>query len=206
MKLIIITAPSFLPDEAKALELLLANGLDRLHLRKPECTADELEQLIRQIPPAYYARISLHDHFHLQAPFGLGGIHLNRRNPQAPSGYRGLVSRSFHTLEEISQSGTQTDYHFLSPIFDSISKQGYAAHFTTEQLRQASAQGIITQRTIALGGITQHHLPLLQELGFGGAALLGDIWRNYHSPRDLDSMLQHFLELEDCIKNIQTGS
>ena len=195
MNLIILTTPNFLPDEAEALTALLSHGLYRLHLRKPGCTEAELDALIRQLPPAYYPRISLHDHFPLQARYHLGGIHLNSRNPDVPTGFQGLVSRSCHTLEEAARYAPLTDYYFLSPIFDSISKQGYHAGFTEQQLRRATEQGIINEKTIALGGVTADKLPYLASLGFGGAAFLGDIWSGYHSREDIPDVIEHFLKL-----------
>ena len=195
MNSIIRTTPNFLPDEAEALTALLSHGLYRLHLRKPGCTEAELDALIRQLPPAYYPRISLHDHFPLQARYHLGGIHLNSRNPDVPAGFQGLVSRSCHTLEEAARYAPLTDYYFLSPIFDSISKQGYHAGFTEQQLRRATEQGIINEKTIALGGVTADKLPYLASLGFGGAAFLGDIWSGYHSREDIPDVIEHFLKL-----------
>lgn len=195
MNLIILTTPNFLPDEAEALTALLSHGLYRLHLRKPGCTEAGLDALIRQLPPAYYPRISLHDHFPLQARYRLGGIHLNSRNPDVPAGFQGLVSRSCHTLEEAARYAPLTDYYFLSPIFDSISKQGYRAGFTEQQLRGAAEQGIINEKTIALGGVTADKLPYLASLGFGGAAFLGDIWSGYHSREDIPNVMEHFLKL-----------
>ena len=195
MNLIILTTPNFLPDEAEALTALLSHGLYRLHLRKPGCTEAELDALIRQLPPAYYPCISLHDHFPLQARYHLGGIHLNSRNPDVPAGFQGLVSRSCHTLEEAARYAPLTDYYFLSPIFDSISKQGYHAGFTEQQLRRATEQGIINEKTIALGGVTADKLPYLASLGFGGAAFLGDIWSGYHSREDIPDVIEHFLKL-----------
>lgn len=202
MKIIVLTHPEFLPDEAEALTRLLDKGLDRLHLRKPGCSEAQLEALIRQLPTEYYKRISLHDHFSLQARYHLGGIHLNSRNPQPPQDFKGIVSCSCHTLEEVSYYGPQTDYHFLSPIFDSISKQGYRSGFSEAQLRQASAEGILTNKTIALGGVSADKLPLLHALGFGGAAFLGDIWHGYHSAANLSTLLHHFEELLNTCKEL----
>lgn len=203
MKLVVITAPDFLPDEAQALTQLLDAGLDRLHLRKPGCTEEELETLISLLPAEHYGRISLHDHFALQARYRLGGIHLNGRNPHAPEGFKGLLSRSCHSLEEVARFGPLTDYHFLSPIFDSISKQGYRAGFDPEQLRQAAREGILTRRIIALGGVTADKLSLLHDLGFGGAALLGDIWKDYRSAADLPALLARFGELAHIAREVE---
>lgn len=205
MQIIILTAPDFLPDEAQALASLLDHGLHRLHLRKPGCTEAQLESLIRSLPAEYYERISLHDHFPLQARYHLGGIHLNGRNPHVPQNFQGIVSRSCHSLEEVARYASQTDYHFLSPIFDSISKQGYRSGFDMAQLRQAACEGILTRKTIALGGVSADKLPLLRDIGFGGAAFLGDIWHDYRSAADLPALLSHFDRLMRICEEITSS-
>lgn len=203
MRLVLLTAPDFLPGESDVLTQLLVCGIDRLHLRKPGCSEGQLEELIHRLPPEYYERISLHDHFALQARYKLGGIHLNGRNPDVPEDFKGLVSRSCHSLEEVSMYGPQTDYHFLSPIFDSISKQGYRSAFRKEELCQAVQKGILTRKTIALGGVSADRLPLLHAMGFGGAAFLGDIWKHYRSEADLPVLLAHCEELVRICKEIE---
>ena len=92
-KLVVITTPYFFADEASLIELLFAKGMSRLHLRKPDCKRDELEGLLDKISPAYYDRIVLHDWFTLAEERALGGVHLNRRNPEAPPLYKGSISK-----------------------------------------------------------------------------------------------------------------
>lgn len=138
---------------------------------------------------------TLHDHFPLQRTYGLGGVHLNGRNPDLPDGYRGTVSRSCHSLEEVATHRTATDYLFLSPVFDSISKQGYRSAFPPAALREAAAAGIIDEKVLALGGVSEANLPEVRDYGFGGAALLGDIWARFRSPADTAEVLRHFRHL-----------
>ena len=171
MKLIVITSPEFLPGETELMQAMLEEGLDRIHLRKPGCTAAELAALIERFPAPFRPRITLHDHFPLQRTYGLGGVHLNGRNPDLPDGYRGTVSRSCHSLEEVAAHRTATDYLFLSPVFDSISKQGYRSAFPPAALREAAAAGIIDEKVLALGGVSEANLPEVRGYGFGGAAL-----------------------------------
>lgn len=194
LRLIILTTPDFLPQEATALTAILDKGF-RLHLRKPGCNEKELAALIEELPASHRAGIVLHDHFILQQRYGLAGIHLNKRNPDIPSGYNGSISRSCHSLEEITEYKKQTDYLFLSPIFNSISKQGYRSEFSMEQIRTAAHKGIIDTKIIALGGITADNLTTVRTLGFGGAALLGDVWNRYRSPDDTEAFLQHLDKL-----------
>ena len=176
MKLIVITTPHFFEGEAEAITSLFDAGLEILHLRKPGASAEEVEHLLRQLPAEYRPRIVTHEHFHLVALYGLKGIHLNRRNPDIPIGYSGHVSCSCHSLEEVVQRKPACHYVFLSPIYDSISKEGYSSAFSHEVLLEAQRTGIIDSQVIALGGIKREYLPEIESLGFGGAALLGDVW------------------------------
>jgi thiamine-phosphate pyrophosphorylase len=65
----------------------------------------------------------------------------------------------------------------LSPIFDSISKQGYHAAFTCKQIEEARLQGLIDERVMALGGVTFSKIEEVKQMGFGGAMILGDAWK-----------------------------
>lgn len=178
MRLVVITREEFTAEEPETILRLLEGGIDRIHLRKPAATEAEMRRLIESLPATCYPHLSLHDHLPLAAEYGLGGVHLNGRNPMPPAGFRGVVSRSCHTLGELAESAPTTGYRFLSPIFDSISKSGYQAAFSEADLRDAAAQGIIDTRTLALGGVTPSRLPQVRAWGFGGAALLGCIWRD----------------------------
>lgn len=187
---IVITLPIFIPNEADAIVCLFdERGIDRLHLRKPEATEGEVEALLRQIPPLLYPRISIHDHFALAQRYHLGGIHLNSRHPVPPASWQGMISTSCHSIEELARrkqegivvpnadSARPFDYLSLSPIFDSISKQGYLAAFTPEDLAAARQQGIIDHRVLALGGVTFARITEVIAMGFGGGMILGDAWR-----------------------------
>ncbi len=140
MRIVVITPPHAVPREAATIRLLLDAGIDRVHIRKPEATQEELCALLEAIPEPLRPRLSLHDGHCLATRYGIGGVHLNTRNPLPPEGFRGVVSRSCHSFDELA-ADTACSYRFLSPIFDSISKNGYRAAFTAEALRTAAARG-----------------------------------------------------------------
>ncbi len=175
MKLLAITREEFFAAEAEAVARMLDGGYARIHLRKPSATETELRRLIERVPIRYYRRLSLHDHHALAVEYGIGGIHLNSRNPEPPAGFSGIVSRSCHRIGELTLHPA-LDYLFLSPIYDSISKSGYKAAFTRDELLKAAEKGVIDSRTVALGGIRPEHLSDLAALHFGGAAVLGFAW------------------------------
>ena len=170
---LVITSPTFFPGEAAFIHRLFAHGVDIVHLRKPGATADDCARLLDGLTSDDRRRIVIHDFFEFAQPYGLRGIHLNARRSTVPDGYEGHVSRSCHSLEEVKRYKDACDYVFLSPIFDSVSKQGYASAFTDETLKQASSEGIIDNKVVALGGVTPNKIDYLRQLNFGGAAMLG---------------------------------
>lgn len=174
-KLIGITLPDIIKNEAGLIECALDCGIDRIHVRKPRATAAETASLIEAVPSRLHSRLSLHDHHELIGRFPDVWPHLNARNPHAGESGGKCFSRSCHTFEELTKT-PRAAYSFLSPIFDSISKSGYGSGFTLEDLEMASAGGLVNRSVIALGGVTPERLPIVRRLGFGGAAMLGFLW------------------------------
>ena len=209
-----ISAPDFLPGEAEAVTALLEAGAWRVHVRKPAAGSDSIARLLEHIPAALYSRISLHDHHELAARFGVGGVHLNSRNPSVPDGFGGMVSRSCHSISELSQYGPVCDYMFLSPVFDSISKSGYTSRFSLEEIRRRIVAGsdvatarmdvmssdgncrsVDWGRVFALGGVCPDNIRLLEEAGFGGAAVLGYIWEPFRLDHDCAALSERLRNL-----------
>lgn len=171
---VVLTTPGECRDEARRVAEWLQDGrTDILHVRKPGWSPEQMAALLRDIPENLHPRLRLHDCFGLLDEFPLiGGVHLNGRNPEAPSGAR-HVSRSCHSLSEIAACGERYDYVTLSPVFDSISKPGYVSAFSPDELSGALG----AQRVVALGGVRPENFPCLGRLGFAGAAMLGYAWQ-----------------------------
>ncbi len=180
MKKIIITLPGFIRNEAEYISSLFDAGLEILHLRKPAATKEEYEKLLNTIPQKYHEKIMLHDFFELTEKYNVRGVHINRRNPEYNGAKNIKVSKSCHSIQELATID-KYDYVFLSPIFDSISKEEYYAAFSHEELLYASQTGLINEKIIALGGIDVNTLPLLAPYNFGGVAVLGAIWKDVSS-------------------------
>ncbi|NPD93061.1 thiamine phosphate synthase [Xylanibacter muris] len=179
MKFIVISPPGFIPGEAVLIKQLFDAGMDTLHLRKPEATIDDCARLLDEIPQELHRNIVIHDNFRLCDRYELQGVHLNSRNTIPPkfSGHRQhTVSASCHTLQEAAMRKDNLDYVFISPIFNSISKQGYSSAFSQKELDMAAEKGITDDKTIALGGISYGMIRQLRKWHFGGAAFLGDVW------------------------------
>lgn len=206
-KLIVITWPDFFPGEGEVIHSLFREGMELLHLRKPEGAASRLYSLLDEIPPIYYPRIVLHDHFEIaQHPdYRVGGLHLNRRNTSVPEGYEGRISRSCHSLQEVKEclechAHPKYAYVFLSPLFPSISKEGYGEGFPLEALRLAGQKGEIGEKVIALGGISPRTIPLLRDIPFGGVAVLGSLWGKQPGSEAPEQIIKRYNLLQTCLK------
>lgn len=175
MMRIAITPEVTLPNEPRMVTDILTHGWDMVHLRHPGASLRDMRNLIEAIPQKFHPKLRLHGHFELLSWFNLGGVHLNRRCPELPSGYNGLFSRSCHSLEEFTQKGAGCDYVTLSPVFDSISKAGYTSSFTKKDLNEIgkTAGSIVNTKVIALGGITSERVQQVKDYGFDGYAVLG---------------------------------
>lgn len=166
MKWIVITLPEFIRNEAGYIEQLFESGIDLLHLRKPEASLEDYENLIQKIDAKWYPQIVIHEHFELCEKYHLHGIHLNKRNSGIPKDYKGHISRSCHNFQEVTAalnipnkgnpegnapaSKAIYDYVFLSPIFDSISKKDYRHTFTNKDLEDAAYNGIINEKSCSI--------------------------------------------------------
>ena len=192
MKFIAVTYPDFREGEAESICRLVDRGWYRVHIRKPGAGRACIAGLLDRIPRRYYPALSLHDCFDLAVEYRLGGVHLNSRNPEAPAGWTGLVSRSCHSLEELERYAS-LDYLFLSPVYDSISKSGYRGRFDPDALR-----GVPLRNVFALGGVTPSKTSELEKAGFGGSAMLSAAWSKpmemlqfiTHTDRGLEDVLR----------------
>ncbi len=179
MRLIAITKPDFYDGEAAFIKRLFESGFDIVHLRKPckdvarRVHIDCICNILNELSSEERSKIVVHDYHELYYEFSLKGIHINKNIVKYPEDYQGFKTRSCHSLEEVKLYKDDFDYVFLSPIFDSISKQGYKSAFTQDELRNASQKGIIDEKVVALGGVTYDRISLLKDLGFGGAAMMG---------------------------------
>lgn len=192
MRLIVITPETPVTAEAEAIMAMLDRGVERVHLRHPRLSADDVATIIEKIDAQYHGRLSLNDFHELASRYGCG-IHLNGRNPLAPEGFDGIVSRSCHSITEAEAAAPVTDYRFISPVFDSISKQGYTAAFTPVELRRAFDDGLLDGDTFALGGVSADTMALLRDTGFSGAAVLGAAWGN-GSREDISQRINRLLQ------------
>ncbi|MBB6462959.1 thiamine phosphate synthase [Flammeovirga kamogawensis] len=180
--LIGITKEDFFTDEAQLICFWLDNGIDIIHIRKPNATKEEISTLLNVIPIIYHKKLTLNQHFDLTYQFNVGGIHFKESMRQATKlknleqwKSKGLrLSSSVHQMDEIPQIPTAFDYLFLSPVFDSTSKKKYKSN--TMLLERMKKERFELHQIVALGGITDKSLLQLDRSSFKGAAILGYLW------------------------------
>lgn len=177
-RLIGITLEKNVFREQERITTMIRSGqVTYFHIRKPAFSENELREYLRPFAPDVREKLTLHDHHALALGMGFGGVHLNRRNPQLSENLKEKrVSVSCHSVEEIVQWKEKADYCFLSPVFDSISKQGYRSGFSLSGLRRLFDEGILDDRVCALSGITFGNIPQLEAVGFTSFALLSSLW------------------------------
>lgn len=199
MKLIVITSPTFFVEEDKIITVLFEEGLDILHLRKPETPAMYSERLLTLIPEKYHKRIVTHEHFYLKEEFNLMGIHLNPRNTREPHDYAGHISCSCHTIEEVARKKHFYDYVFLKAMYEHDPHGGKLSNFTAEEIRQAAKTGIIDTEVMAFGGITPENILEVKDFGFGGAVIMNDLWNKFDpcTDRNYREIIEHFKHLKE---------
>lgn len=198
MKLILMTPPYFFTEEHQILNALFDEGLELLHIRKPDSAPVYSERLLSLIRDNYHKRIVVHDHFYLSHEYRLRGIHLNQRNTQLPDNYKGQISCTCHTALELASRTKMCDYVFLAPPIAPEGQQTDATYFSPEQLSVFAAHRVIGKKVMAFGHMTLDHVSMLRDYGFGGIVILGDLWNRFgiHSSQDFKPIITQFRKLK----------
>lgn len=200
-EIIIISPETNYLDESAWVVKLFEAGLARFHLRKPGMNDAALSEYIQEIPSVWRTHIVLHQAYDLVNEFGLCGWHFKDDEEQLERACYWQdersdgqsISGSVHRLGNLDSSLNQWDYLFLSPVFPSISKDGYEPSWDSAQLTSALVEfkRVCTTPLYALGGVEPSTINRCSEMGFDGVALLGAIWQS-------SNPLESFLKLSEA--------
>ncbi|MCQ2095710.1 MAG: thiamine phosphate synthase [Bacteroidaceae bacterium] len=166
MKLIAVTSPSFFVEETAILETLFEEGLDMLHIRKPDSDPVYCERLLTLLSKRWRKRIIVEDHFFLKSEYDLKGIHLSQRNPTPPNGYDGLFTRSCYTIEEV-------DY------WKRRSHKVIAEDMDDERLHRYVTAEVIDNRVAASQLTSLDDVRKFRSAGFGGVVAADILWNRF---------------------------
>jgi thiamine-phosphate pyrophosphorylase len=180
MELIVISNPFAVADEAKLINELFRSGLKYFHLRKPESDLEEVKRLLREIAQEFHDRIALHQFHGMAADFGIKRLHytesvrkiscFSTMQTQIADGF--TLSTSIHDLTSLPRVD-HFHYVFYGPVFDSISKTGYAGQVSEDFVLD---RPLYKTKVMALGGVKGSNITRIKEMGFDGAAVLGTLW------------------------------
>ena len=176
--MILITNPQQVSNETEIINALFEEGLEVLHLRKPGFDQVQMCEFISKIDQRFHSRIMIHSHYELLDSYNLKGLHFTEKTKHLLPDYDDVQctkSMAVHELAELKSVRPTVGYILLSPLFPSVSKEGYSKQWDVEELKPelAKTHGF---GTVALGGITLENVKTVKALGFNDFALLGSIW------------------------------
>ena len=190
MKLVLMSTPNFFVEEHHILTALFDEGLEMVHLDKPNSEPVFCERLLSLLPESYRRLIVTHDHFYLQNEYELKGIHLSERNPQVPAGYKGCVSCSCDSLDSLSQAKKDRD-HVLFDVTD----------IDLSTLKDASKRKLIDKKVFATGDIDLDNVSQNADCGVGGVVLQEAIWKRFdiHNTQDFKEIINYFRKVRRAV-------
>jgi thiamine-phosphate pyrophosphorylase len=188
--MIIITNPTAVNHEIRSIHSLFENGLELLHVRKPDYSEMEMVSFLTAIGSDFRNQLVLHNHHHIAHSFGINRLH----NPkEAKEIANAVFSASTHSIAEFNALENNYAYAFLSPVYPSISKQGYTS--TENHLDTIKERSNFNTKLIALGGISAENIAETIQKGFDEVALLGSIWNGINPLENFKLCQQAVLSL-----------
>ncbi len=156
----------------------LKNSDTLFHLRRYDWEEGQVAEFLSQFTKEELKKVVLNHHHFLATEFGINRLHFSEQDRkeideeklQRFADARFILSTSVHELETFNKLPASFTYSFLSPVFDSISKEEYKAVKFDLSHRRKDIQ------LIGLGGITKDNYKNVFEMGFDGVAFLGGVW------------------------------
>lgn len=175
--MIVITNPTAVHNEISIIHSLFENGLELLHIRKPDYSETEMILFLTALGSGFKDKLILHNHHHLADSFGIHRYHFQKKDRNCDLRVMNPVfqSTSTHSIAEFNTL-RNFEYAFLSPIYPSISKPGYES--SENHLESIKKRRNFNTKLVALGGISMENISETLEKGFDDVALLGCLWNN----------------------------
>lgn len=180
MTLLVITPPNATVHEAPIINHLLDEGVMTLLLRLKDAEEADYRTLINHINPSFRDRILIDRFYSLIEEYPLQGVYVSRHRidelQNIPLQKHHTLVIGAHNVEELQSLPFVPTYAILSPVFDSLSKQGYTANPSLSQQKEKIQS--LDFPVLAMGGVTPERLDGCFEMGFSGVAILGSLWND----------------------------
>lgn len=206
MELILLSYPDFFKGETEIVSSLLDRYDFTFHLRKPQASSQELVGYLDEIPEALHPKIVLHSDIESFSKFKLKGMHFpgTKRKLSMQLSKDVRKGTSCHSISEVKSLDDTFDYVYLSPVFESISKQGYKGSLNMEEVKMFLEENR-QSKVYALGGIAAHNIGELEHLRFDGIAVLGAVWTN-EPLKNQDKIQSNFKKIHSIIQSVYEKS
>jgi thiamine-phosphate pyrophosphorylase len=200
VKLIIQTLPTYFVEEDKIITALFEEGMDVLHINKPESEPLYMERLLSLLPTKVYGKIVIHQNYYLMKEHDLKGIHIDNPNVPVPDGFKRHISRSTNKISDLKSFKKECDYVMLHSLFDSLHDE-VKASLTIEEMQEARRAGLIDKHVYALGGMSLENVQQAKDMGFGGVVICGDLWNRFSIQHEINfhELISHFKKLKKAI-------
>ena len=180
--MIVISNPTAIANEIQIIHSLFEEGLELLHIRKPEFSASEMKDFVNAIGLEFRKRLILHSHHDLAEDLEIIRLHLSEKERKEISTKtlyeynerRIRLSTSTHSIDDFNHLRLFFQYAFLSPVYPSISKTNYQSEINL--LEDIKNRTNFSTQLVALGGISPKNIGKTIKAGFDDVALLGTIW------------------------------
>lgn len=190
MKIFVITPDWEYPEEIDIVKQLFEEGLERLHLRKPDYTKDDFINYLNAIPQKYHKKIVIHSlaNKSLVNKFGLKGLHINSDERVGPNydffkvSFLKLlqpsitITTTFRTQRNLKKANHLFDYIILNNMFKSRGKENFKPFHDWTKVENSLKS--IHHKVFARGGITENKVQEVRNLGFHGATIMSEIWNS----------------------------
>ncbi|EEI92924.1 thiamine monophosphate synthase/TENI [Sphingobacterium spiritivorum ATCC 33300] len=177
--MIIISPDTITPQHIELIHAIPWSDALLYHLRLPSAAKDDIAHILEDIDKHLYPFIVLHYHKETALKAGIRRIHIStdkKKEISIPDTDL-ILSVSTHHVDEFNSLDADIAYAFISPVYPSISKEGYQA--TAEfKIHNIQHRSNLNSKMIALGGITEYNISELKALGYDDVALCGYIWQH----------------------------
>ena len=185
MQLVLFTSNDKFRSEIYIVIKMLENGLETLHIKKPNFSKKQMTAYINQIPEKYHRKLIIHSFYSLIFKYNLKGIHISKKFRTKTAQFKTLlfllrffnkkkhISCSCHSIEQLLEIPKFYSYVLLTPVFNH--------HEMNAKFSKNTLENIIPQVNFdvyASGGINLENMHELESIGFKGVSLMGSIWFN----------------------------
>ena len=180
---ILLSSPYIIHKEIITVKSFLREDDNIFHLRRYKFSEEDVATFLSSFSEEERKQIVLNHHHFLASEFGINRLHFSEKDRieigdekiEKLHSLGFILSTSVHTVDDFQKLNSVFQYAFLSPVFDSISKENYkAVIFDLANIRKDI-------KLIALGGVTIENFNEALNLGFDGVAFLGGVW-NQENP------------------------